>query len=98
MEAHPLSESLAQIAWMRCKDSLAEMVGWCLEKTKTPAMLKEFEFVDAETDETVYLFTDSRYSVFCVGSRRFYFDRLTGKFDGTSAPTRSISGRVEFRD
>jgi hypothetical protein len=88
----------ASIAWMRCKDACANLVGWCLEKSKAPALLKEFEYVDAETDETIYLFTDKRYSVFCVGSRRFYFDRLTGKFDGISAPACSVSGRVELRD
>jgi hypothetical protein len=93
-----VTSSRAMIAWMRCKDACANLVGWYLEKSKAPARLKEFEYVDAETDETVYLFTDKRYSVFCVGSRRFYFDRLTGKFDGTSAPACLISGGIEFRD
>jgi hypothetical protein len=91
-------ENRSFIAWLRLKDTFANITGWCLERIGAPARLKEFEFVDPETDETVYLFTDKRFAVLCVGSRRFYFDRLTGKFDGTSAPACSVPGWVEFRD
>ena len=59
--------------------------GWYLEKTKAPAKLKVFEFVDPTSDETIYLYTSKAYAVFCVGDRRFYFDRITGKFDGVSS-------------
>ena len=91
-------QSRREIFWLRCKDCIRVMVGWCLEKTQAPAKLKEFEFVDPETDETVYLSTGKRFSVLSIGSRKFYFDRLSGKFDGTSAPACSIAGRVELRD
>jgi len=72
------------------------MAGWCLEKTNAPAKLEEFEFVDPVTDQTVYLSTSKTFSILCVGSRRFYFNRLTGKFDGTSAPSRSVADRVDL--
>lgn len=97
-ESEPLTRSGAVILWLRCKDALLNTGGWCLDKIKAPAVLKEFEFVDPETDETVYLSTSRQFAILSVGSRRFYFDRLTGKFDGTSAPACSVSGRVEFRD
>lgn len=64
----------------------------------SPALLREFEFVDPETDETIYLYTSGLYSVLCVGSRRFYFNRVNGKFDGTSAPSDSVARRVELAD
>jgi len=73
-------------------------VGWCLEKIKAPAKLGTFEFVDPITDQTIYLYTSSRYSVLCVGERRFYFDRVTGKYDGMSAPASLVSDWVEFSD
>ena len=98
MEFQAFSKNRAETGWMLCKDALATAVGWCLEQLKAPAALREFEFVDPETDETVYLATSERFSVLTIGLRRFYFDRLTGKFDGTSAPACSIAGRVEFRD
>lgn len=91
-------QSRSKLAWLRLTDILADATGWCLDRIGAPARLKEFEFVDPETDETVYLFTSQRYSVLCVGSQRFYFDRLTGRFDGTSAPACSVAERVEFRD
>jgi hypothetical protein len=78
--------------------TLKNIVGWCLERIGAPARLNVFEFVDPASDETVYLCTSRRYSILCVGDRRFYFDRISGKFDGISSPASSISGRIEFRD
>lgn len=97
-EYGPIADSVLRLGWLRVKDAFLNTVGWCLEKSKAPAKLKEFEFVDPETDETVYLSTSKRFAVLAVGSRRFYFDRVTGKFDGTSAPESLIADGVEFRD
>jgi hypothetical protein len=75
-----------------------EATGWCLEKIKAPARLRTFEFVDPASDETVYLYTSTRYSVLCVGERRFYFDRVSGSFDGVSTPAGLVPHGVEFGD
>lgn len=85
-------------AKLRVKDSLKNIIGWCLEKFGAPAKLKVFEFVDSASNETVYLYTSKGYSVLCIGDRRFYFDRITGNFDGVSTPASSVSGGIEFRD
>lgn len=84
---------------MKLCDLLRNIAGWSLEKFRAPARLKPFEFVDPETNETIYVYTDRLYSVLCVGQRRFYFDRITGTYDGTSSelPDR-VSGRVELSD
>ena len=84
--------------WIPLKTVAMNFAGWCLEKTKTPARLRAFEFVDPASDETVYLYTSKRYSVLCVGERRFYFDRVSGKFDGVSAPASLVPGRAELGD
>ena len=84
--------------WLRVKIALRESAGWCLEKIKAPARLRTFEFVDPASDETVYLYTSKRYSVLCVGERRYYFDRVSGNFDGMSAPASLVPGWVEFGD
>jgi len=73
-------------ALFRLKDAVRNGIGWCLEKSKAPAKLEVFEFVDPLSDETIYLYTSKTYSVLCIGDRRFYFDRITGKFDGVSSP------------
>jgi hypothetical protein len=93
-----VAEGRKELLRLRVKDSILNAIGWCLEKIKAPAKLKEFEFVDPASDETVYLYTSKRYSVLCVGERRFYFDRVNGKFDGMSAPASLVTGRLEFGD
>jgi hypothetical protein len=57
-----------------------------------PARIREFEYVDPISDQTVYVSTGSRYSVLHIGSLKLFFDRATGGFDGTS---RSLEERVE---
>jgi hypothetical protein len=85
--------------WNRLRDGFRNCVGWWLEKIGSPAKLKVFESVDPATNQTVYLYTSTRFSVLCVGDRRFYFDRITGTFDGVSSPTPdSVSARLELRD
>lgn len=93
------TESRPRTAWMRLRDMVADSVGWCLDSVGAPAKLKVFEFVDPVSDETVYLYTSKRYSVLCVGKRRFYFDRISGRFDGVSSPaTDSVAGGLKLSD
>ncbi len=78
---------------------LRKIIGWGLERAKTPALVKEFEFVDPLTDETVYLSTGETYTTLSVGGRQFYFDRLTGSLDGAGLRLSDcVPGRVEFPD
>jgi hypothetical protein len=58
----------------------------------SPARLKEFEYVDPISDQTIYLSTGARYSVLHIGGLKLFFDRATGRFDGTC---RSLEERVE---
>lgn len=69
--------------WTRIRDWCRQKAGWVLEAIHSPAKIKEFEYIDPITNETVYLSTGERYAVLHVGDRRFFFDRLTGRFDGT---------------
>ena len=62
---------------------LKERLGSMLERSHVAAKIREFEYVDPVTDESVYLSTGARYSVLHVGAKKFFFDRVTGKFDGT---------------
>jgi hypothetical protein len=94
-----ITKSRLQIGWLRLRDAVRNTAGWSLEKLRSPARLKPFEFVDPATNETVYVYTDRLYSVLCVGQRRFYFDRITGAYDGTSLELPDlVSGRVELLD
>ena len=84
---------------LKLKDALRNATGWYLETSKAPARLEVFEFVDPQSDETIYLYTSQRYSVLCVGTTRLYFDRVTGKFDGVSSPAQlSVAGGLKLSD
>lgn len=94
-----IAKNSVLVGWMKLRDAVRNAAGWSLEKFRTPARIKPFEFVDPETNETLYVYTDRLYSVLCIGQRRFYFDRITGKFDGTSLELSDrVSGRIELAD
>jgi hypothetical protein len=73
-----------RVMWLVIKDAAFEVIGRTMNLVHSPAKLCPFEYVDPVTDETIYLYTGRRLSVLCVGQRRYYFDRITGKFDGVS--------------
>jgi hypothetical protein len=79
-----IAEGKSELFWLRAKSAILNGIGWYLEKTEAPAKVKEFEFINPETNEIIYLSTGRRYSVLHVGNKRFFFDRVTGVFDGTS--------------
>jgi len=83
---------------LRLTDAVLNGIGRVMNWVHSPARLKPFEYVDPDTDETIYLYTDKRLSVLCIGNRRYYFDRISGKFDGTSTSMLNVSGRVELAD
>ncbi|SRR5258708_4369774 len=85
---------------LRVQDWWRQSLGWVLEKVlHSPAKIKEFEYVDPITNETVFLSTGARYSVLRVGGRHFFFNRLTGRFDGTGTSLQEgVVARLELLD
>lgn len=92
----------AESRWEKWKLTLKDYVlgifGAVMDRAQSPARIRPFEYVDPDTDETVYLYTDKRLSVLCVGSRRYYFDRVSGRFDGVSASVVDVTPRIELAD
>src|ERR1035437_3320489 len=83
---------------LEMKDAALNAIGWAMNLVHSPARLRPFEYVDPDTDETVYLYTDKRLSVLCIGSHRYYFDRITGRLDGTSSSMVNVAGGIELAD
>jgi hypothetical protein len=78
---------------------LRHVLGAVMEYFHAPALVKEFEHVDQMTNETVYLSTGTRYSVLHVGDKQLFFDRTTGRFDGTCTSLEErIGHRLELSD
>jgi hypothetical protein len=91
--------SPVRLLGLRLRDLWREGFGRVLEMMHAPAKIKEFEYVDPITNETVYLSTGARYSVLRIGDRHFFFNRLTGRFDGTGTSFQEgVVARLEFLD
>jgi len=74
-------------------------MGNLLEWFHRPAKIREFEYVDPVTNETVYLSTGAQYSVLHVGDKQYFFERTTGRFDGTcTSLEKRITGGLQFSD
>lgn len=85
--------------WSLVHAKARQIHGFMLESIHAPARIREFEYVDPSTNETVYISTGARYSVLHVGSKRFFFDRITGRFDGTGTLLQErIVDRLQFLD
>ena len=78
---------------------IRQVCGVALEFLHAPAKIREFEYIDPSTNETIYLATGARYSVLHVGDKRLFFDRITGRFDGTGTLFQErIVDRLQFTD
>lgn len=88
-----------KISWLALKNAALGIAGRIMNLIHSPARLKEFEYVDPISDQTVYLSTGVRYSVLHIGSLKLFFDRATGKFDGTCRSLEeSVADRFELLD
>jgi hypothetical protein len=83
-----------EFSWRIVKNAIEDIVGRTMNLLHSPAKVREFEYVDPISDQTVYLSTGSRYSVLHIGSLKLLFDRATGRLDGTC---RSLEERIEDR-
>ena len=61
------------------------MRGRVLQLLRVPGLIRPFEHQDEQTGEIVRLRTSPRYTILSVGGKEFFFERETGKFDGTGA-------------
>lgn len=48
------------------------------------AVIKPFDYEDAETGDRITISVSERYSKLTINSREYYFIRESGEFDGTA--------------
>ncbi|MFZ0770562.1 MAG: hypothetical protein WCA49_23055 [Candidatus Sulfotelmatobacter sp.] len=94
-----ITTSRSELFRQKAADLVRDALGRALEAFRAPAKVREFEYVDQSTNETVYLSTGAQYSVLHVGDKQFYFSRLTGRFDGTCTSLEErVADGLELRD
>jgi hypothetical protein len=60
-------------------------VGRLLNKLRVPAAIQPVEFTDEITKQRVAVTLDDVFVRISVDGRDYYFDRVTGRFDGTGS-------------
>ncbi len=60
-------------------------IGRLLNRLGVPAAIQPVEFTDETTKQHVAVAVDDLFVRLSVDGRDYYFDRLTGRFDGTGS-------------
>lgn len=56
-----------------------------LNRFKIPGLVEEIEYIDNITSQKISIKTKSLFTVISIDGRDYYFNRLSGKFDGTGS-------------
>ena len=75
--------TFVQIVIARCKQSF----GVGLNKIGFPGFIKPITLKDETTGQNIDVSVDGLFVCLSVNGRDYYFDRITGKFDGTGSST-----------
>lgn len=65
------------------KYRLRRFVAWLLHRFGCPGFVRVIEYQDPLTQDTFAVRCGPRFTRITVRGRDYYFDRLTGEFDGT---------------
>jgi hypothetical protein len=71
--------------WQRLKERLRQLAGQMLSRLGAPGAIANAEIKDALTGQELSVTVGTCYVRLSVDGRDYYFDRLTGRFDGTGA-------------
>ena len=78
-------QSVLSRVWSRWRSEMRSRVGWFLNWLGVPGAIVPMAFHDLVLDEDVSVRVTPLFTIFSVGSRDFYFYRISGGFDGTGS-------------
>jgi hypothetical protein len=67
------------------KGRMREWLGWMLNRANAPGAIRAASFKDSMTGQEVEISVGELFVRLTVNGRDYYFDRLTGKLDGTGS-------------
>lgn len=76
-------KSPQSVKWEEVREQILSTIE---EERDGLAVIEPFEYEDMLTEQKVEVRTSPYYSILSIGGRKYYFERETGKFDGTSYP------------
>ena len=74
--------------WQILRGSLTERIGRVLRKLRIPGAMSEADILDDATGQSVRVRVGSLFTRISVNGRDYYFDRFTGRYDGTGTGCR----------
>lgn len=81
--SHPVRDGATALDIARSR--VRAVIGRVLNKFGVPAVIQPMEVTDEITKQHVAVAVDDLFVRVSVGGRDYYFDRLTGRFDGTGS-------------
>jgi hypothetical protein len=84
-ERVPRSAAVGASRWHIWKGRCRELVGRTLSRLGLPGAIAEAEINDNLTGQQISVGVGPLYVRLSVNGRDYYFDRITGRFDGTGA-------------
>ena len=81
--SRPVRDGATRFDIFRCR--IKAGVGRLLNRLRMPAAIQPMEVIDEITKQHVAVAVDDLFVRVSVDGRDYYFDRLTGRFDGTGS-------------
>ena len=73
----------AATRWDIWTSRMREAMGGALNRVKAPGAVQPLAYEDPVTGDHIGVSVDSLFTVLSVNGRDYYFNRLSGEFDGT---------------
>ena len=80
------------IFWINIKDRIKVFIGQLLLKANVPGLIGDMVYDDIVTGDYIEVYCSPLAVLIKVNNRDYYFDRFTGKFDGTGC---SVYGKMK---
>ena len=65
------------------KDWIVRLIGNCANKIKVPGCVQPMEYTDKVTGDRIAIKNSLYFTKLSINGRDYYFQRFSGKFDGT---------------
>lgn len=80
--------SMGSTKWQILRGRFRETVGRLMTKLRAPGAIRDTEIDDTLTGQNIRIRVGYSFTRITIDGRDYYFDRLTGRFDGTGSGCR----------
>lgn len=81
----PRSTKQGASFWQSFRLRIAEKIGWLLNWAGLPGAIRDCEISDSTEGHHIRIKTSLLYTKLTINGRDFYFDRISGRYDGSGS-------------